>query len=429
MKQQMEQMQKMQERLDAMEQRNAELESRLDQQESKTIEQEKTVEEIEHVMTETAATGVRSSMPVDLYGYLKFDAAYDTARTDAGNFARWVLPESLNDNDDQFNATANQSRIGLRFDGPDFGSAETSGRVEVDFYGGGAENKAHLMMRHAFARIDWPENDLTLIAGQTADVISPLVPTTVNYPVGWWAGNIGYRRPQLQLRKGFALTDASRLEFQGALSRTIGDSNIFGPGDTGEDAGFPTLQARLAYQFPLLTEKETILGISGHWGEEEYDISNTGSNRDFDTWSLNADLTLPLLKLLTLKGEYYFGENLDAYLGGIAQGILHVDLDGNPANGREFPQDAITSHGGWAALTIGPFGDFMYNLGATIDSPDNGDLGPSGRSQNMSVFGNTFYSINEALMLGLELSYWETQYLNLDEGDSFRIQGSVMYSF
>lgn len=429
LKQQAEQMEQMQQRMDAMEQRNAELEARLDQQETKTVEQEQAIESIEHVELEMAKKGVRSSMPIDVYGYLKFDAAYDTARTDTGNFSRWVLPESFNDNDDQFNATANQSRFGLRFNGPAIGSAETSGRVEVDFYGGGPENRSHLMMRHAFARIDWPENDFTLIAGQTADVISPLVPSTVNYPVGWWAGNIGYRRPQLQMRKGFDLTDTTQLEFQSALSRTIGDSNLFGPGDTGEDAGFPTIQGRVGYSFPLLTEKQTVFGISGHWGEEEYDIANTGSNLDFETWSLNADLTLPLLEKLMLKGEYYYGENLDAYLGGIAQGITHIDLDGNPANGNEFPQNVITSHGGWAAMSIGPFGDFMYNLGATIDSPFNDDLNPGSRSQNMSIFGNTFYSVNEALMLGFELSYWETDYLSSDDGDSIRVQASVMYSF
>ncbi len=433
MKQQME---SMQQRLNALEKRNAELELRLDQQDSQSKqrietakEQDITTKEIESDASEVAAPSIRSSIPIDFYGYLKFDASYDSARTDAGNFARWVISESLNDNDDQFNTTANQSRFGLHFQGPDFGSAETSGRAEVDFYGGGAENKANLMMRHAYARIDWPESELTLIAGQTADVISPLVPSTVNYPVGWWAGNIGYRRPQLQMRKGFAVSDSTRLEFQSALSRTIGDRNPFGPGDTGEDAGFPTMQSRLAYQFPFLTDKQTILGVSGHWGEEEYDIMNTGSNRKFDTWSVNVDLTLPLLEKLALKGEYFYGENLDAYLGGIAQGIRHIDLDGNPANGNEFPLESIASHGGWTALSLGPFGDFLFNVGATIDSPFNDDLNPNARSQNMSIFGNTFYSVNEAIMLGLELSYWETKYRDLDEGDSLRVQSSVMYSF
>ena len=42
----------------------------------------------------------------------------------------------------------------------------------------------------------------TILGGQTWDVISPLNPRSLNYSVYWWAGNIGYRRPQVRLTKG-----------------------------------------------------------------------------------------------------------------------------------------------------------------------------------------------------------------------------------
>jgi hypothetical protein len=91
----------------------------------------------------------------------------------------------------------------LNFSTPTANGIETSGKLEIDFYGGGPENKNLPMMRHAFMKLDWPKRGFSILAGQTSDVISPLVPSTVNYSVAWWVGDIGYRRPQLRLTKAF----------------------------------------------------------------------------------------------------------------------------------------------------------------------------------------------------------------------------------
>ncbi|MHC4061247.1 MAG: hypothetical protein ACYSR6_06515 [Planctomycetota bacterium] len=57
---------------------------------------------------------VWSNLDIQLYGYVKLDAAYDTSRVDTGNFARWVESETTNKDDDQFNMTANQTKLGLK---------------------------------------------------------------------------------------------------------------------------------------------------------------------------------------------------------------------------------------------------------------------------------------------------------------------------
>lgn len=66
------------------------------------------------------------------YGYIKLDAPYDDARADKGNYAFVVLDEPK---DDEFNMTTNQSRIGLKLDGPNSENMKISGTVEVDFFG------------------------------------------------------------------------------------------------------------------------------------------------------------------------------------------------------------------------------------------------------------------------------------------------------
>ena len=237
---------------------------------------------------EPAAQGekpsIRSKFSADLYGYLKFDAAYDTSRINSGNYARWVESQETNEDDDEFNATANESRFGLDLRGPDVAGMKTSGKVEIDFYGGGAENKPNPMMRHAYLQVDWPKQDFSILAAQTFDAIFPLVPTTLNYTVDWFAGNMGYRRPQLRLTKRLDY-GKSHVVGQGAIVRTIGDSSWgFGPGDTGEDAGFPTTQGRVAVSFPLLTDKPTTIGLSGHWGQQEYDCDSAGHDKHCDSW-------------------------------------------------------------------------------------------------------------------------------------------------
>lgn len=370
-------------------------------------------------VTEKEKPTISTKYPVELYGYIKLDAAYDTARTDNGNFPRWVLSEATNDNDDEFNITARQSRFGLNFNGPDISSGtKTSGKVEVDFYEGGEENKNRLMMRHAYLQLEWPDTDFSLLAGQTTDLMSPLFPDTLNYSILWWSGNPGYRRPQLRLTKEFDVRDNSNFILQGALARTIGDTGTgFDPGDTGEDSGFPTLQGRAAYSFPLLTEKKTTVGISGHWGEEEYDIDNTGTSIDYDTWSGNIDLTLPVVKKLAFKGELWTGENLDTYFAGIGQGV-------NTTLQRE-----IGATGGWVALNLGPFNKWRFNFGGGVDNPDDDDLSDGSRSKNVSIFGNVLYDINESVQTGLEISHWKTDYKNMENGDSIRIQSSLIYKF
>ena len=365
---------------------------------------------------------VLSNLDIQLYGFLKLDAAYDTSQTDDGNFAKWVEREDLNQDDDQFNMTANQSRFGVNITGPDNGVMKASGRAEVDFYGGGSQNKSHLMMRHAYMKLDWPDDKFSIIAGQTSDVISPLVPPTVNYSVSWWVGNIGYRRPQIRLTKVLGLDGDVDLKLEGAIARTIGRDNtlLAGTLDSGEDSGRPTLQARAGLTGPLFCSKPATIGLSGHYASEEYDITATGSNKDFRSWSLNLDFLQPLNSWLTIKSELFTGENLNAYLGGIGQGVTLTGAN---------MYDEIGSSGGWIAASLGPWSGSRYNIGISMDDVDGRDVNAGARTVNRSVFANMFYSLSKNTEFALELSHWRTEYDGPGDADNFRMQTAFIYKF
>ncbi|MCP4378295.1 MAG: hypothetical protein GY794_19235, partial [bacterium] len=140
-----------------------------------------------------------STLDIQLYGKIKLDAAYDSGRTNTGNFARWVNSGEKQRGDGQFNMTANETRLGLKFTGPTTKQLKTNGLVEIDFYGGGTETSPQPRLRHAYLNLEWPQQRLSVLAGQTWDVISPLNPGTLNYTVQWWGGNIGVRRPQVRV--------------------------------------------------------------------------------------------------------------------------------------------------------------------------------------------------------------------------------------
>jgi len=397
---------------------NAELRQKLNQIDMELQGLKQTVMQKSDGSMDPSPKPVWSNLDIQLYGYLKFDAAYDSSRIDNGDYAKWVEDESANDDDDQFNMTANETRLGMRINGPDNGQMKTSGRVEVDFYGPGIgveENQGRLMMRHAYMKLDWPDKRFNIIAGQTSDVISPLLPSTVNYSVCWFVGNIGYRRPQIRLTKELGFVDGGFLKLEGAVARTIGRESVTTT-DSGEDAGFPTFQGRAS-----LTFNETTIGLSGHWGEEEFDITPTGHNREFTTWSLNLDYTQPIREKVELKAELFTGENLNAYLGGIGQGVT-TDAGANQ-------YEEIGSKGGWIAAGLGPWGNKRFNVGVAMDDVDRDNVNYGDRTLNRALFGNMYYALNKQTDVAFELSHWRTQYRGNGDGESLRAQMALIYKF
>jgi hypothetical protein len=370
----------------------------------------------------------RSSLDLTFYGYVKLDAAYDDSRFSLGNFARWAESESVLRNDNHFNLTANQTRLGVDLAGPTTADFSATGKIEFDLYGAGTgENKPEPMLRHGYVRMDWPKQQLALIAGQTWDIISPLNPNTVNYSVAWWQGNVGYRRPQLRLIKTASLATDVELKIDAGISRTITGRKAFfkeaNDPDTGADAGLPTFAARAGLSFPVASKRVASFGVSGHRGSEEIHRANLSGNDEFDTWSFNADLRLPITATLLLQAEAFLGRNFDSHLGGIGQGV-------NTTLNRE-----IDTVGGWASLTLSPSAQWQFNLGASIDDPDDADLSGNAdsakdaRTKNTHLFGNALYSLNAQVQLAFELARLRTTYKVNAPGEGWRQQFAITYKF
>jgi hypothetical protein len=372
----------------------------------------------------TRPVSTASDVKIQLYGFARFDASYDTGKINPGNIALWAWPEGQNNHDAEWNLTAGATRLGLNLSGPDTESIKLTGNIEFDFLGGGSENNLNPRLRHGYLKAYWPASDFSVLAGQTWDVHSALIPFVDDPAIMWASGNIGTRHPQLRLTKGFSVGEKGHLELTTAAARTISSSNSWAETwntDPGKDAAIPTLQGRIALSEPLVVANQpATLAISGHYGQEEWDTDKKGTHTTIDSWSCNLELSFPLSKELTLSGEYFTGLNLDDYWGGIAQGVnnsVKSDLKG------------IRSRGGWAAFryTLSP--EISFSAGAGLDDPNDNDLAADARSRNQTIFANIINKITPNFILGLQLSEWKTDYKGAQESNAFRAQSSLTYKF
>jgi hypothetical protein len=288
-----------------------------------------------------------------------------------------------------------------------FGNFKVAGKVEVDFHSSGVpENKSYNFMRHAFLTVS--NGSFTIIAGQTSDIISPLVPSSLNYPVLWCAGNIGYRRPQLSFKTDIK-AGKSTFTLHAGITRTItGDYDGDGIND-GIAAGFPTIQGRIGSKFALGTDSSLQLGFSGHYGKSKGDF-------EYISNSINVDFLLVISKF-KLIAEFFSGKNLGTYLGGIAQ---NVNLNTNEEiNAKGFYVNAV------AAVSK----KVQFSVGYGMDDPDDDNLPSGARAKNTSIFGNIVIKLSPSLKTGLQVSNWQTDYLNQETQETLRFQHCWILTF
>ena len=381
---------------------------------------------LEQKLASQPSVTTASGTNIQFYGFARFDASYDTGQIYPGNIALWAQPKTAGQNDAEWNLTAGATRLGLNLSGPDTKSMKLTGNIEFDFLTSvSTENNQTPRLRHGYLKAYWPASDFSIIAGQTWDVFSSLIPFVDDPALMWDAGNIGTRHPQLRFTKGFSAGEKGHIDVAAAASRTIGEKNSIGASDPGKDAAMPTLQGRVAWSAPLLVKTQpATIGISGHYGQEEWDTNVQGNHKTLDSWSCNLELTMPICPKMTLAGEYFTGSNLDDYYGGIQQGV-------NTSTIKE-----IRSNGGWAALKFAFNPETSFSLGAGIDDPNNSDLpqfdstGKNySRTKNQTIFGTLVNKITPNLILGLQLAQWKTDYYNGDRGNALRAQSSLTYKF
>ena len=357
----------------------------------------------------------------DWYGYMKLDAAYDQNLTSHGNFAMWVQPQSDSQDDEQFNMTHKQSRFGMNTSGKGYKNAKVAGKFEFDLSGaGGTENKALLLLRHAFFSVD--VGNFQLLAGQTWDLVSPLNPATLNYSVLWGCGNMGYRRPQVRFTYTAVPSDQTKVKMACGFFRTIGSdltptlslaTEVSDGSDDGTDAGIPTVQGILDVSHKFSNGGSIRAGVSGLWGQLKAE-GNQGTSETYESNGVVGHLSVAFGKQFGIAGEGFTGSNLGSYNAGIS--------NSNRVNG-------VKAKGGWGYMWIKPTSKVTFAAGGGMDDPEDANLWTGDRGRNQAVFGNVKFSPIPSVTLGFELSQWETSSVNAEVAKTMRAQTSFVLDF
>ena len=370
----------------------------------------------------TAQGGEKPSFDMDWYGYVKANASYDQNLTSHGDFIMWVKPNATGKDDAQFNMTHRATRFGFKAASKDLEQVQLGGNLEVDLFGnGGTDNKATLLLRHAYFTIS--KGSWKVLAGQSWDLISPLNPSTLNYTVLWGSGNIQYRRPQISAYYTAAASTNTKIEIAGGVFRTIGNDLTptfsLATGETadgvddGSDAAVPSVQGRVDISSKSASGANIRVGASALYGKLNAE-TNLGNSESYKSWAASGHLSVNFSKSAGVLGEVFTGSNLGSYFGGI--------LNNNRIDGVE-------AKGGWASAWVKPSPILKLAAGLGIDDPTDTDLTAGDRSKNTAFFGNFTVTPVTFVSLGLEVSQWETQYVGGEAAKSMRVETALMMNF
>ena len=185
----------------------------------------------------------------------------------------------------------------------------------------------------------------------------------------------------------------------------------------GFDSGVPHGQARVGVSFPGWVTGERIrLDVWGYVASLETETDFNG-NDSFTPWTVGASWHVPLIDTLALRGEIWYGQALSDIRGTIGQNV------------NVFTGDEIEGWGGWIELTWQLTPELQLVLGGSADNPQGDDLPAGGRDLNWVLYTGAVYNFGGGLKSGLDLMYWETQYVDGSLGNLVHINFFTMLSF
>jgi hypothetical protein len=289
---------------------------------------------------------------VRLSGIVLMNAFRNVGASDDLDFPNYAQPVAPGDPQASFGATMRQTEIGLEIFGPTLVGAKSSASVQFDFAGGfpatnNGVNFGIVRMQTASLRLDWQHT--SVIAGQDSLFISPLSPTSfasLATPAFAYAGNLWGWTPQLRIEHRFDLPNQQMLTVQGGILDNLDWEPPYNPflrsAQSGEYSGQPAYAVRTAWSRPVF-DHPLSFAVAGYYGRQ-----NWSWDRYVDAWAGMSDWQIPILRRLTLSGEFYRGRGVGGLGAGIGRAVL---FGGNPSDASTSIR-GLDSAGGWSQLKL-----------------------------------------------------------------------------
>jgi predicted nucleic acid-binding Zn ribbon protein len=346
-----------------------------------------------------------------LSGIVLMNAFRNVGGSDNLDLPDYAQPPAPGTSETSFGATLRQTEIGLEIFGPTLAGAKSSANVQFDFTGGfpatnNGVNFGLVRLQTASVRLDWQHT--SVVAGQDSLFISPLSPTSfasLAIPAFAYAGNLWGWTPQLRIEHRFDLSDQQTLTLQGGildnLDWEIPSNPYFRTATAGESSGQPAYAMRTAWSRPVF-DHPLSFAVAGYYGRQDWPWSH-----NVDAWAGMTDWQIPILRRLTLSGEFYRGRAVGGLGGAIGQTILY---GGNPAYGATSIR-GLDSAGGWSQLKFQLTPKLELNGVLAEDNAfasdvrgfatDANNFGPI-LGRNRGALGNLVYRPRSDLLLSAE---------------------------
>ena len=352
---------------------------------------------------------MESKYGLHFYGKIKTDLIHDS--NDLGNDEYILFIPQFSDGESQTSFTARETRLGFALDDRPTGDWTTRARFESDFYGS-AQSGGSGSLRLRLAYVEFQNGPTAIRIGQDWVPVASLNPSTTNFTIMGYGGNLWGRVPQLTLRH----------EISDQLSGSI---SLFRYRDTDDvenfcdtDLEMPWIAGKLGFS-PYTTEKATAyIGLSGAWRRGDVNGISVEPKLAAIEWKL------PWAPFDFL-GEAYWGE-------GLGPEFLHKRGAFNTLG------HAIETRGGFLQLGLQAAERTRFHMGYGFDDPRNGDVLKCGPANPNYPFADNFYQKNTYLFgnltqeLGNDLSTvfegsWITTDWSTGKDEGFRFQGSMIY--
>jgi hypothetical protein len=285
-----------------------------------------------------------------LSGIVLMNAFHNVGASDNLDFPNYAQPVAAGNPQATVGATLRQTEIGLEIFGPTVAGAKSSANVQFDFGGGfpstpNGVNFGIARMQTASLHLDW-KND-SVIAGQDSLFISPLSPTSfasLATPAFAYAGNLWGWTPQIRLEHRFDLSNQQTVTLQAGLLDNLTweppYNSFYRSAQAGEQSGRPAYALRSAWSRPVF-DHPLSFAVAGYYGRQ-----NWSWDRYVDGWAGMTDWQIPILRRLTLSGEFYRGRGVGGLGAGIGRAVL---FGGDPASASTRIR-GLDSAGGWGQL-------------------------------------------------------------------------------
>lgn len=372
-----------------------------------------------------------SGLKITPYGWLAFEAAYNSRATDCD----WTTDVVKKRGGRTSTLSMQDSILGMRFETPEkVNGWKISGKGEFDF-AGGDQNSYDFHWRHLYFDATH-DSGWSVLFGQTWHLWKMVAPSEID---GAWLENTGYpyrRSPQIRVTKKWEWEDSS-LEARVGIVKggpgMGGDRDGDGIQDNSSSA-WPLVQGALVYDRKASWEESDrrwLVGIGGMYGRDrshrmmddgEGNPVYNGTDDEYDSKMIMLAASVPFLDKFTLTGQIFAGDNLGGIQGGIGQRVAYREMG---KKGRE-----VSTIGGFVDLSYA-FNDRLTIAGGYgFDDPTDSEAEHAGGLlYNDRAYVNAIFKILHNFRVGLEYARLNTKYSDVGNRDDDRIQFSAWYDF